>query len=202
MVARIAEAVHHAHQRGVIHRDLKPGNIIVDETGQPKVLDFGIARAIDSDTRATSQTDVGQLIGTLTYMSPEQTLADPLEIDTRSDVYALGVILYELLAGRLPYSAAKTLPDTVRAIRDEEPVRLGLVNRRYRGDIETIVATALEKDRTRRYGSAADLAADIRRYLPTSRSWHDRRRLPINSGSSRGATGRWWQAWRRCSSFS
>lgn len=165
LVARIAEAVHHAHQRGVIHRDLKPGNIIVDESGQPKVLDFGIARATDSDTRATSQTDVGQLLGTLTYMSPEQTLADPLEIDIRSDVYALGVILYELLAGRLPYTAARTLPDTVRAIRDEEPVRLGLVDRRFRGDVETIVATALEKDRTRRYGSAVELAADIRRHL-------------------------------------
>jgi WD40 repeat protein/tRNA A-37 threonylcarbamoyl transferase component Bud32 len=164
MVARIAEAVHHAHQRGIIHRDLKPGNILVDDTGQPKILDFGIARAIDSDVNATSVTDVGQLVGTLSYMSPEQTLADPLEIDTRSDVYALGVILYELLSGRLPYTA-RTLPDTLRAIRDEEPVRLGLVNRRYRGDVETIAAAAVEKDKARRYGSAAELAADIRRHL-------------------------------------
>ena len=95
--------MHHAHQRGIIHRDLKPGNILVDETGQPKILDFGVARVTDSDAQATLQTDVGQLVGTLAYMSPEQVLADPLELDTRSDVYALGVILYELLAGRLPY---------------------------------------------------------------------------------------------------
>jgi tetratricopeptide (TPR) repeat protein len=98
-------------------------------------------------------------------MSPEQVLADPLELDTRSDVYALGVILYELLAGRLPYDTMGKLHDAVRAIREDDPVRLGAVNRAYRGDVETIVAKALEKDKTRRYGSVAALAADIRRYL-------------------------------------
>jgi hypothetical protein len=164
MVARIAEAVHHAHQRGLIHRDLKPGNILVDETGQPKILDFGVARTTDGDTQATSQTDVGQLLGTLAYMSPEQVLGDSLEIDIRSDVYALGVILYELLAGRLPYTIGR-LPETIRAIREEEPAPLGSLNRSYRGDIETIVAKALEKDKARRYGSAGELAADVRRYL-------------------------------------
>src|SRR5882672_9650253 len=101
IVAKVCDAVHHAHQRGLIHRDLKPGNILVDETGQPKILDFGVARVTDRDAQATSQTDVGQLIGTLAYMSPEQVLADPLELDIRSDVYALGVILYELLSGRM-----------------------------------------------------------------------------------------------------
>jgi len=111
IMARICEAVHHAHQRGLIHRDLKPGNILVDETGQPKILDFGVARVTDSDAQATRQTDMGQLVGTLAYMSPEQVLGDPLELDTRSDVYALGVILYELLAGRLPYKLdQKTAP--------------------------------------------------------------------------------------------
>jgi serine/threonine protein kinase len=84
IMAKICEAVHHAHQRGLIHRDLKPANILIDEAGQPKILDFGVARATDSDTRATVQTDLGQLIGTLAYMSPEQVLADPLDIDTRS----------------------------------------------------------------------------------------------------------------------
>src|SRR6202022_235566 len=103
-MVRICEAVQHAHQRGLIHRDLKPGNILVDETGQPKILDFGVARVTDSDAQATRQTDLGQLIGTLAYMSPEQVLADPLALDIRSDVYALGVILYELLAGKLPYT--------------------------------------------------------------------------------------------------
>src|SRR5262245_16802309 len=165
MVAKIADAVQHAHQRGLIHRDLKPANILVDETGQPKILDFGVARAIDSDMQATTHTDMGQLVGTLAYMSPEQVLADPLGLDTRSDVYALGVILYELLAGRMPYTISKKLDETIHAIREEDPARLSLISRSYRGDIETIVAKALEKDKARRYGSAAELAADIRRFL-------------------------------------
>jgi serine/threonine protein kinase len=99
LMAKICDAVNHAHQRGILHRDLKPGNILVDETGQPKILDFGVARMIDSDSQATRQTDLGQLIGTLDYMSPEQTLGDPLEMDVRSDIYSLGVIFVRT-AGR------------------------------------------------------------------------------------------------------
>jgi non-specific serine/threonine protein kinase/serine/threonine-protein kinase len=165
LMAKVCDAVHHAHQRGLIHRDLKPGNILVDETGQPKILDFGVARLTDRDSHATSQTDVGQLIGTLAYMSPEQVLADPLELDTRSDVYALGVILYELLAARLPYNIGNKLHEALHAIQEEDPARLSSVNRGYKGDVETIVAKALEKDKSRRYSSAAELAADIRRFL-------------------------------------
>jgi serine/threonine protein kinase len=165
LVAKVCDAVEHAHQRGIIHRDLKPGNILVDETGQPKILDFGVARVTDSDMQATRQTDVGQLIGTLAYMSPEQVMADPLELDTRSDVYALGVILYELLAKRLPYQLSHQLPEAVRAIREEDPTKLSSINRAYRGDVETIVAKALEKDKRRRYTSPAALATDIRRYI-------------------------------------
>ena len=166
LIAKICDAVNHAHQRGIIHRDLKPGNIIVDETGQPKILDFGVARVTDSDVEATRQTDIGQLIGTLNYMSPEQVLADPGELDFRSDVYALGVIAYELLTGKLPYDTdRKALHEVVRAIREEDPAPLSSVNRIYRGDIQTIVTKALEKDKTRRYAAAADVADDIRRYL-------------------------------------
>jgi tRNA A-37 threonylcarbamoyl transferase component Bud32/tetratricopeptide (TPR) repeat protein len=165
LMAKICDAVHHAHQRGIIHRDLKPGNILVDETGQPKILDFGVARATDSDAQATRQTDLGQLVGTLAYMSPEQVLGDPLELDTRSDVYALGVMLFELLAGCLPYQIGSQLPKAVQTIREEDPARLSSISRVYRGDIETIVAKALEKDKARRYQSAANLAADIQRYL-------------------------------------
>src|SRR5688572_2292548 len=165
IVVKVCDAVHHAHQRGLIHRDLKPGNILVDETGQPKILDFGVARVTDSDAQATMQTDVGQLVGTLAYMSPEQVLADPLEIDIRSDVYALGVILYELLAGRLPYDISRRLPEVLTAIREQDPSRLSSIDRSFRGDVETIVAKALEKQKTRRYASAAELAADITRFL-------------------------------------
>src|SRR5262245_56584938 len=162
---KICDAVHHAHQRGLIHRDLKPGNILVDETGQTKILDFGVARVTDSDAQATMQTDVGQLVGTLAYMSPEQVLADPLELDTRSDVYALGVILYELLAGRLPYNISKKLHEVLQTIREEDPSKLSSINRTFRGDIETIAAKAREKDKARRYASAAELAADITHHL-------------------------------------
>jgi hypothetical protein len=165
LMARICDAVQHAHQRGLIHRDLKPGNILVDDTGQPKILDFGVARLTDQDTQTTSPTNMGQLVGTVAYMSPEQVLADPLEIDTRTDVYSLGVILYELLSGQLPYCVDKNLHEALSSIRNQDPVRLSSVNRAFRGDVETIVAKALEKDRGRRYASVAELGADLRRYL-------------------------------------
>lgn len=165
LMARVCDAVNHAHQRGIIHRDLKPGNILVDQTGQPKVLDFGVARVTGSDVQATRQTDIGQIVGTLAYMSPEQVLADPLAVDIRSDVYALGVILYELLTGKLPYTLDRKLHEAIQTIREQDAAPLSAVSRIYRGDIETIVTKALEKDKERRYASAADLGADIRRYL-------------------------------------
>lgn len=165
LIAKVCDAVHHAHQRGIIHRDLKPANILVDESGQPKILDFGVARITDADATATRSTELGQVVGTLGYMSPEQVLADPLELDIRTDVYSLGVILYELLAGRLPYAVSRNLPEAMRAIRESEPEPLGAISRHYRGDIETIVAKALEKEKGRRYSSAAELGMDILRHL-------------------------------------
>jgi tetratricopeptide (TPR) repeat protein len=166
LMVRICEAVHHAHQRGLIHRDLKPGNILVDETGQPKILDFGVARMTGNEAEGTRLTDAGQIVGTLTYMSPEQVLADPSELDCRSDVYSLGAILYEMLSGRLPHNVShRQLPEAVRMIREDDPTSLSSISRNYRGDIETIVGKALEKDKARRYASAADLSADIQRYL-------------------------------------
>ncbi len=167
LLARVCDAIHHAHQRGVIHRDLKPSNILVDAHGQPKILDFGVARAMDADLQVTTlRTSVGQLIGTLPYMSPEQIAADPSEIDNRSDVYALGVIAFELLAGKLPFDLrSRSIPEAARIIRDDPPTRLSAIDRTLRGDVETIVAKAMAKDKARRYQSAAELAEDIRRHL-------------------------------------
>ncbi|UCC30607.1 MAG: serine/threonine protein kinase [Phycisphaerales bacterium] len=166
--AQVCDAVHHGHQKGIIHRDLKPGNILVDP-GAPgvKIIDFGVARGTDSDMALTTlQTDVGQLVGTLQYMSPEQCEADPDDLDTRSDVYALGVVLYELLSGRLPYIvSSKRIFDGTRVIREQHPTKLTTIDRALRGDVETIVLKTLEKDRQRRYQSAIELAQDIRRYL-------------------------------------
>jgi serine/threonine protein kinase/Tfp pilus assembly protein PilF len=179
LFTKICDAVQHAHQKGVIHRDLKPGNILVQvpegtateriaSVAQPKILDFGIARSTESDAAsgATYQTEVGQLIGTIPYMSPEQIGASTGGVDTRSDVYTLGVILYELLAGRLPHTLNdKTIPEAVRTVCEEEPKPLSEVDRTLHGDIQTIVRKALEKDRSRRYQSASELSQDLRRYL-------------------------------------
>jgi len=172
LVARVCDGVHHAHQRGVIHRDLKPSNILVQNGGMrrdpaPKILDFGVARLTDSDVHLTTiQTSAGQLIGTLPYMSPEQVAADSNAIDARSDIYSLGVILYELMANRLPLGVrGRSIPEAARIIREEEPSRLSSINRVFRGDVETIVTKAMDKDPSHRYASAAELAADIRRHL-------------------------------------
>ena len=167
LLADVADAVHSAHQRGVIHRDLKPANVLVDESGRPKVVDFGIARVTDIDVRATTMhTQVGQIVGTLAYMSPEQAGGAPAEIDARCDVYALGAIGYELLAGRLPVDlAGLAVHEAVRAVRETEPRCLGSVRPSLRGDVETVVGKALEKDKGRRYASAAAFASDLRRCL-------------------------------------
>ena len=167
LFSKICDAVHHGHQKGIIHRDLKPDNILIDSNGEPKIIDFGVARATDADLAVTTmQTTMGQLVGTLQYMSPEQCDADPDRIDTRSDVYALGVILFQLLSGKLPYDLRRqAIHEAVRIIKEQRPDSLGTVSGILKGDIDTIALKALEKDRERRYQSAAELANDIQHYL-------------------------------------
>ncbi len=173
----ICDAVHYAHQRGVIHRDLKPSNIVIaeDERAAPdaipavKVLDFGLARITETDVNATAVTEIGVIKGTLAYMSPEQTRGDSNEIDVRSDVYSLGVILYEMLTGLLPYDTKSgSLVDIVRHICESAPVPLKRVwpaEWKPDADLETITGKALAKDAVSRYTSAAALSEDVERYL-------------------------------------
>ncbi len=164
LLAAVADAVQYAHRHGVIHRDLKPANILVERDGTPKLLDFGIAKRLDADaTRATLATQADQLLGTLPYMSPEQFDGTA---DARCDVYALGVIAYEAIAGHTPKDfAGKTLEEAIALATTGDPPRLGAVCAAARGDVETIVMTALERDPERRYGSAGEFAADLRRTL-------------------------------------
>jgi hypothetical protein len=190
----VCQAIQHAHQKGIIHRDIKPSNVLVtlhDGTPVPKVIDFGLAKAIDQRlTERTLFTQLGQFIGTPEYMSPEQAGLSGLDIDTRSDIYALGVLLYELLTGSTPLQRAKlrqaAFSEILRRIREEEPPRPSTrlstteelptiaANRKtepaklarlVRGELDWIVMKCLEKDRTRRYESASGLARDIRRHL-------------------------------------
>lgn len=164
LLAEIARGVHYAHTRGVVHRDLKPGNILVDGSGQPKILDFGVAHVMEDEDQ-TQMTVAGQVLGTLPYMAPEQLGGG--QVDPRSDVYALGCIAYELLSGALPHPGLSTssLMAAAETVRKQSPQRLSRLAPGCAGDIETIVHKALAFEPSQRYQSAAELAADIERFL-------------------------------------
>lgn len=166
----LCEAIEYAHARGVVHRDLKPDNILVEAhraKPQIKVLDFGVAKrsAIETD-QATEHTQMGQLFGTLPYMSPEQVEGKTDAIGPRSDVYALGAVLFELVAGTKAFDLrGRTFSEAIRIIREDDPATVGGAASGIARDLETIILKAMEKEPDRRYSSAADLAADLRRFL-------------------------------------
>ncbi len=169
LFARIGHAVNYAHQRGVIHRDLKPSNVLVSDDGQPHILDFGLARQV-AEANVSAVTTAGQVVGTLPYMAPEQARGLSDAADVRGDVYALGVMLYELLAGTFPYPVTGDTLEVLRHIAETPPARLRGRPRVAAAlsvdeELETIVLKALAKERERRYQTAGDLARDIDHYL-------------------------------------
>ena len=202
LLARVADAVQYAHERSVIHRDLKPDNVLVSSDGLPRVLDFGIARASSqSATLSTIVTEEGQLVGTLAYMAPEQLSQATDAVTPQIDVYALGVLAFELLVGRLPHALEDlSISQTIALLATTEAPRASTLNAELRGDVETILGKALESDPQRRYASASALAGDLRRYLGPGRSTPAPRAASISRASSAAATGAWSQAlWPRYS---
>lgn len=191
LFASICDSVQYAHQQGVIHRDLKPANILVQEEGtsdttgtsapstragtspthlsvgaKARILDFGIARSVQADPAQTQATLAGQVVGTIAYASPEQITGRTGDIDTRTDVYSLGVILFELLTGTLPFETdGVSIVEAARLKSQQSPRRLSSIDRSLPGDLETITAKALETDKARRYASASELGTDVRRFL-------------------------------------
>ncbi len=165
LLAELAEAVHAAHLKGVLHRDLKPENILVDGDGHPKILDFGVARALD-DEHLVGMTQQGQLVGTLAYMSPEQLHGDAAQIDARSDVYALGAIAYELLSGQAVHAlGGQSLLEALRSRERIDPRPLGELQAELRGDVSAVVMKALSRQPQQRYQSAVALAEDLRQLI-------------------------------------
>jgi hypothetical protein len=180
LFSKICDAVSYAHQQGIIHRDLKFGNILIDKWGEPHILDFGLAKAVSLSEEAEEHavhTRTGQWAGSLSNMSPEQAAATPDLIDVRTDVYALGMILYNILTGRYPYEVTGPVLKVLRNIQEVEPVRPSRIIRRFDSDMEAILLTSLEKDRTRRYQSVAGFQSDIE-------SWLEGRPVSIKSAST------------------
>jgi tetratricopeptide (TPR) repeat protein len=160
-VEALARAMQYAHDRGIVHRDLKPANVLLAEDGTPKVTDFGLAKRLEADS---GQTQAGQIMGTPSYMAPEQAGGDTGKVGPAADVYALGAILYDLLTGRPPFTGSSVL-DTLEMVRTREPVPPGQLAGKLPRDLETVTLKCLQKDPARRYASAGELADDLRRFL-------------------------------------
>ena len=191
LMVKVARAVHHAHQRGILHRDLKPGNILLDAAGEPHVADFGLAKLLEHDSALTQSATI---LGTPSYMAPEQAEGHTKEATTAVDIYSLGAILYELLTARPPFTGASPL-DVLMQVREREPASPQALNRDLPRDLAVICLKCLEKDPVRRYGSAEALAEELQRWLADEpiqarrttlpeRAWKWARRKPVVAGLS------------------
>ena len=161
LIAKVARIVHYAHEHGILHRDIKPGNILLDANGEPHLTDFGLARLLETESSVTQTLDV---LGTPSYMAPEQAVGNNAAVSSVTDVYGIGAVLYQLLTGHPPFAGGTTY-ETIKLLLDTEPRQPRLLNPKIDRDLSTICLKCLEKDPKRRYSSALALAEDLERWL-------------------------------------
>ena len=199
LIAKVARTVHYAHEHGILHRDIKPGNILLDQKGEPHLTDFGLARLVETESTVTRTKEV---LGTPSYMAPEQAVGETRKLTSATDVYGLGAVLYQLLTGQPPFAGGTTY-ETVKLLLDTEPRPPRLLNPKVDRDLSTICLKCLEKDPQRRYSSALALAEDLEHWLKhepirAKRSgFFTHTRKWVRRNPSTAASQRRWSPWQR-----
>ena len=200
LIAKVARTVHYAHEHGILHRDIKPGNILLDAKGEPHLTDFGLARLVESESSVTHTLDV---LGTPSYMAPEQAVGNNAQVTGATDVYGLGAVLYQLLTGQPPFAGGTTY-ETIKLLLDTEPRQPRLLNPKIDRDLSTICLKCLEKDPKRRYSSALALAEDLGTLAKARTdsgaahwSFHAWQKVGATQSNQRAACGVLWSLWQQ-----